>query len=119
MIISTIVTTRLIGSVAVFHLEPKPGIRASNKCDSNADPCCIGKNFVILGYTQRTADVYAYDQSFKPIEGCTYRKRCNGLGYHVSNQTYILIVNEALYYGTKLDYSLLNQNQIRYYGLNF
>ena len=37
----------------------------------------------------------------------------------VWNQTYIIVVNEALYYGTKLDHSLLNPNQIRHYGLNF
>ena len=33
-------------------------------------------------------------------------------------QTYIIVVNEALYYKTKLDHSLLNPNHIRHYGLN-
>ena len=32
----------------------------------------------------------------------------------VSNQTYIFVVNKALYYGTKLDHYLLNPNHIRY-----
>ena len=59
--ISTIVTTRRIGSVAAYHLEPKTGIMATNECDSNADTCCLRKNFVILEYSQRSADVYAYD----------------------------------------------------------
>ena len=34
------------------------------------------------------------------------------------NQTYILIFNEALYYGLKLDHSLLNPNQIRHNGID-
>ena len=62
MTISTIVTTIRIGSVEESHLEPKPGILASNGCDSNADICCLEKNFVILEYIRRTADVYAYNQ---------------------------------------------------------
>ena len=32
---------------------------------------------------------------------------------------YILVVNDAIYYGTKIDHSLLNPNHIRHYGLNF
>ena len=32
---------------------------------------------------------------------------------------YIFVVNEALWYGTKLDHYLLNPNQIKHYGLNF
>ena len=62
MTISTILTTRRIRLVAESHLEPKPVIMASNECDSNADTCCLRKNFVILEYIQRMADVYAYHQ---------------------------------------------------------
>jgi hypothetical protein len=41
-----------------------------NECDTNADTCCLGQNFIILLYTSnRTADVYAYDKSYKPQEG--------------------------------------------------
>ena len=32
---------------------------------------------------------------------------------------YILVVNKALYYVTKLNHYLLTPNQIRHYGLNF
>ena len=36
-----------------------------------------------------------------------------------TGETYILVINEALYYGTKLDHSLINPNQIRAYGIGF
>ena len=38
---------------------------------------------------------------------------------HPNGETYILVINEALYYGTKMDHSLINPNQIRFNGLDF
>ena len=35
------------------------------------------------------------------------------------NTTYILIFHESLYYGTKLDHSLINPNQVRNNGIDF
>ena len=51
-VISRVVMTRRIGSIAANHLKSKPGTTASNECNMNTD----------------TADVYAYDKSLKPIE---------------------------------------------------
>eukprot|EP00978_Attheya_sp_CCMP212_P014773 scaffold37804_cov62-Attheya_sp.AAC.7 len=50
------------------NLEAFPNTKAKNECDTNANTCCLGTTFVILDYTMRTADVYAYDRSIKPIE---------------------------------------------------
>lgn len=36
----------------------------------------------------------------------------------ITGQTIILVFNESLYYGTKLDHSLINPNQIRSYGID-
>ena len=63
--------------------------------------------------------MYAYEKPIKPIEGVPIINGATAWDDPVSNQTYILVVNEALYYGTKLDHYLLNPNQIRHYGLNF
>ena len=41
--------------------DPAVNTTADNECDTNADICCLGKNFVVLNATFRTADVYAYD----------------------------------------------------------
>ena len=38
---------------------------------------------------------------------------------HSTGSTYILVINEALYYGAKLDHSLINPNQVRSYGIPF
>ena len=92
--------------------QPMAGTRAANEMDTNADTCCLGKNFLIMQYTNRSADVYAYDPALPPtnvpiVSGAT------AYDCPITRQTYILIVNEALYYGTRLDHSLFNPNQIR------
>ena len=99
--------------------RPTAGVIAANECDTNADTCCLGKNFVVLEYTIRTADVYAYDKSIKPIEGVPIVTGATAWDHPVTNETFIIVINEALYYGNKLDHSLINPNQIRAYGLDF
>ena len=96
--------------------EPRPGTIGVNESDTNADTCCLGQNFIPLSYTQRMAEVFAYDQALPSttvpiVSGATaYTSPENGT-------TYILVVNEGLYYGTRLDHSLFNPNQVRSYGV--
>ena len=47
--------------------EPHPGTLATNKIDSNANTCFLGKNFILMAMTYRTSDVYPYDTSYGPI----------------------------------------------------
>ena len=101
----------------VRNPEPSPGTTAENECDTNADTCCLGKNFIVLQYTQRIADVYAYTKAIKPVENIPIVTGATAWYEERSKQTYILIINEALYYGTKLDHSLINPNQLRNYGI--
>ena len=110
-------TKRRVGAISAAQWEPNPGVQAANECDTNADTCCLGTNWVILEYTRRTADVYAYDKSIKPIEGVPIVSGATTWHDPRSGEAYIVIINEALYYGKKLDHSLLNPNQIRSYGI--
>mmetsp|Transcript_36342 Transcript_36342/g.51394 ORF Transcript_36342/g.51394 Transcript_36342/m.51394 type:complete len:140 (+) Transcript_36342:582-1001(+) len=74
-----------------------------------------GRNFIILNHTQQIAEVFAYDATLPskkiPIVTRTMAYMCP-----TSGTTYILIVNEGLYYGMRLDHSLFNPNQIRIHG---
>lgn len=106
----------MIAQVNFEVKQPKPNSRADNELDSNADTCCLGSNFVILNYTRRVADVYSYDKSSKPIENVPIVSGATAYD-DPSGKTYILIVNEGLYYGEKLDHSLINPNQVRQYGI--
>lgn len=105
--------------MAAKNSDPVAGTLAWNECDTNADTCCLGQNFVVLEYTQRIADVYSYDKSIKPIENVPIVSGATAWDDHSTGTTYILIVNEGLFYGAKLDHSLINPNQVRSYGIPF
>ena len=95
-----------------------PNTKVMNESDTNADTCCLGRNFIPLSYTNRSADVYPYHGDYKPLENIPIVSAATAYD-HPNGQTYILVVNEALYYGEKMDHSLLNPNQIRFNGLDY
>lgn len=81
-----------------------------------ADTIVMGPNFVMEGYSYRSAEVYAYDKRYDPVvipigSGATAYD-CPKL-----RRTILLIINEGLCYGTKMDHSLWNPNQLRHYGV--
>ena len=97
--------------------EPSPNTKGINECDTDADTCCLGKNFIIYKYTKRTADVYAYDKSYSPATNIPIVTGATAYDDDVTGRTYILLFNESLYYGTRMDHSLFNPNQLRKYGV--
>ena len=90
-----------------------------NEADSNADTCCLGANFIPIRMTNRTADVYPYDTSYEPLLNVPIVSGATAWTCPSTRVTYILVLNESLYYGTKLDHTLLNPNQIRHNGVDF
>ena len=88
-----------------------------NECDTNADTCCLGKHCVILESTQRAVDVYAYVKDIAPIVSVPIVSGATDWDDPGTRQTYIMVINEGLYYGNKMDHSLIDPNQIREYGI--
>ena len=74
-----------------------PGNEAMNECDTNADTCCLGMNFMVLKFTQRTVDVYPYEGSYGPIRGVPIVSGATAYDDEQSGKTIILIINEGLY----------------------
>ncbi|KAI2505807.1 Reverse transcriptase (RNA-dependent DNA polymerase) [Fragilaria crotonensis] len=119
--IAAVTTCRRVASAtpllrSAFN-DPPTDTAAYNECDSNADTCCLGTNFVVLQSTYRTADVYAYDSSIKPIENVPIVTGATAYDDPTTGTTFILVFHESLYYGTALDHSLINPNQVRAYGI--
>ena len=97
--------------------ESLPGTIGSNECDTNADCGVAGKNMIPLQFTMRSADVSGFSTELGimkdvPIVTAATAYTCANTG-----QTYILVFNEFLWYGTQMDHSLINPNQIRAYGI--
>ena len=65
---------------------------------------------------QRIAEVFSYSQTILLVKVLIVIEAiacdCNKTG-----ETFILLVNEDLYYGTKLNHSLFNQMQIRKHSI--
>jgi hypothetical protein len=76
--------------------DPPVNTVAENECDTNADTCCLGRNFIVLHSTYRTADVYAYDTTIKPIENVPIVTGATAYDDPDSRKTYILVFNKAL-----------------------
>ena len=96
--------------------EPLPGTSAVNEMGSNADTCCLGSNFIVLAMMQRTANVYPYDPSYKPLHNVPIVMGATMVTDTVSGKSFIMVINEALYYDKKLDHSLINPNQFCHHG---
>ena len=76
-------------------------------------------NFALLSYTGCVCDVTLYNadhghcEKNVPIVTGATSYTCQKTG-----QTYILVINEGLWFGPKLSHTLLNQNQIRFSGVS-
>ena len=118
---AAVVTTRHLRTThsTKSWTDPPAHTAADNECDSNADTCCLGRNFIVLSSTFRTADVYAYDTSIKPIENIPIVSGATAYDDPDSGKTFILVFNESLYYGDRLDHTLINPNQVRAFGIPF
>ena len=118
--ISVLKSTRklVISRIKNNNIEPEVGTCGENESDTNTNTCYLGTNFIPLSYTNRMADVYPYNSSYKPMTNVPIVS--GGTAYdHSDGNTYILVFHEALYYGKKLEHSLINPNQIRHNGLEF
>ena len=72
------------------------GIVSNNETDSNADTCCLGKNWIVLDYTMRTADVFPYDDSYDPITNVPIVSGATAYT-DMDGTTFILVIHEALF----------------------
>ncbi|KAI2502013.1 Reverse transcriptase (RNA-dependent DNA polymerase) [Fragilaria crotonensis] len=59
------------------------------------------------------------ENDIQPIENVPIVSGATAYDDAVTGKTYILVFNEALYYGAKLDHTLINPNQVRAYGIPF
>ena len=101
--------------------KPSIGTRANNESNSNsnADTCCLGKHFIIMQMTSRTADTYPFDDAYEPNVDVSIVTGATAWTTSMDQMTYILKFYELLYYGNKLNQSLINPNQLHHNGVDF
>jgi len=95
-----------------------PNHHSTLEADNHADTFCCGSNFTVIGWTDREANVNPFYERLDsaddiPIAICATGFKCKETG-----ETFILEVNEALWFGADMEVSLASSNQMRAYGLD-
>ena len=94
---------RMVGQVRHDSVPtPKIPIVGNIEMDSHADTCVLGKNFIVLNYTNRVTDVYGYSKELGAIRDIPIVTGATAIDDPNTGETIILIVNEALWYGDRL-----------------
>jgi len=110
---------RAVGSASSHRNQDVPEVQQVGKCemDSHADTCCLGANFIPIYFTGKICNVAPFLSNLPSQEGIPI---CSGATAfeNANGCTYILIVNEALWFGDQMKNSLINPNQVRAFGVS-
>jgi hypothetical protein len=86
--------------------------------DSHADTCVAGRNTLHVSDKGRQVSVHPYSGEYKPVQDVSIATVATMWIHPQNGQVYILvIINEALYFGDRVDVTLLNPNQSRANGV--
>ena len=80
------------------------------------DTCCSGKNWRLLSTTGQLCDIKVFHNSYKAITNVPVGLYATSVVYD-DGTVYIIILNEALFFGNYMDHSLINQNKRRSFGI--
>ena len=97
--------------------DPDDGNPGRSELDSHADTCVAGANTTPMWFTEQRVSVSPFIGEYKPLDDIPIASIATAWDNPVDGSTIILIVNEALYFGERMPYSLLCPNQLRYNGL--
>ena len=103
----------LLSSISLIHTDPNDPVFSHCELDSHADTCVLGCNFMPLSYTGRVCDVSPYNaehgicEKNVPIVTGATAYTCQSSG-----QTFILVINEGLWFGSRLSHSLFNHPEV-------
>ena len=92
--------------------------KGQTELDSHADTCVAGANTVPLWFTEHHALVSPFIGEYKPLKDIPIASVATAWDNPVDGSTVILVVNEALYFGDRMPYSLLCPNQLRHNGVS-
>ncbi len=77
----------------------------------------LGSTYHVIEYTGQVCEVHPYHPKYKPTLNVPVVKGVTAYDDEKSGKTYILCINQGLYFGNDMKHSLLNQNQMRPNGI--
>ena len=85
--------------------------------DSRADTCCAGATFKLITDMGCTADVEGFHGDLGKLEGIPIGTCYTAIDHLVLQETIIGVFHQCLYFGSQMEESLINPNQLRANGL--
>lgn len=102
---------------SIMQLRSNPQKLGRMELDSHADTIVGGNNCILLETTGRTVSVSPFSEEYDAIKDIPIATIATAYECPSSGQVYILIFNEALYFGHRMTHSLLCPNQLRSHGI--
>ncbi len=111
------ITHRVMTRSIMAHTSSTEIKSCRAELDSHADTCGVNDVALVIEYLGKVAEVSGFSKSMTALQDIPIVKA--GLAYDDprTGETIVLIVNQALYFGSNLAHVLLNQNQMRTHGL--
>lgn len=81
--------------------------------DSHADTIVAGNNCVVLELTGKTVSVTPFSEEYSAIKDVPVASVATAYDDPKTGQVYILVFHEALYFGERMNHTLLCPNQLR------
>jgi hypothetical protein len=85
--------------------------------DTHADTCGVDNVARIISYTGRTVHVSPFTPGLEKIKDVPIVKAAIAYDNSIPGETYVIIINQVLYFDTALPHILLNPNQMRAHGI--
>ena len=110
-------TTRRHTVNRISSIQQSHPITSRCELDSHADTSALGSNFVPLSFTGRVCDVSPYNaEAYQAEQNIPIVSAATAYTDPFDGQVYILVIHEGLWFGDKLNHSLINPNQLRFAG---
>jgi hypothetical protein len=109
--------SRAINAVSRGDFTSNEGTVARCEMDSHADTCVAGPNFIVLEFTGEQCDVTPYTTDYQPIINVAVVNAATAFTNELTGETVILHFNQVLWYGKRMNMSLINPNQLRHFGI--
>jgi hypothetical protein len=93
------------------------GKAARCELDTRADTTCAGINCQPIYYTGQHCKAYGFHSDLTPIYNVPIATVAMAWSNPHTGESYIIIINKALYFGDGMDHSLVNPNQLRAFGI--
>jgi hypothetical protein len=88
-----------------------------SELDSHAYTCLAGTNTVPLGFTDETVSIAPFIGEYSPLKDVPIASVATAWDSPEDGRTLILVINKALYFGNRMNHTLLCPNQLWFNGI--